>query len=276
MRRSLILDVVVRLVFHSALLLGLFLLFTGHNRPGGGFVGGLVVGAALALRYVAGGIDEVRATLPTRPWTLLGTGLATATLTALLPLVFGRELMEHAKLDAHLGPLGAFHLNTALFFDIGVFTLVVGSTMLILTGIAHQSVRSHRYNNARAAEEAQGRVRWLRPDFQNPQNSLQKQELLPQEDKAPEADFDSGKSLSKPEQSKPPQQPWPAQLPDQVRAVAAVLATSPTPLQLPAVEARFKGRGPWKKGLPTLLQTLEALGRAQAVQIDGVAAWRRP
>jgi hypothetical protein len=131
-------------------------------------------------------------------------------------------------------------------------------------------------NTQRAAEEAQGRVRWLRPAFQNPQNLLQKQELLPQEYQAPEADFDSEKSLSKQEQSKPPQQPWPAQLPDQVRAVAAVLAASPAPLQLPAIEARFKGRGPWKKGLPTLLQTLEALGRAQAVQIDGVAAWRRP
>ena len=129
-------------------------------------------------------------------------------------------------------------------------------------------------NTQRAQEEAQGRVRWLRPTFQNPQNLLQKQELLPQEEQAPEADFDGEKSLSKQEQPKPPQQPWPAQLPDQVRAVAAVLAASPAPLQLPAIEARFKGRGPWKKGLPTLLQTLEALGRAQVVQIDGVAAWR--
>ena len=50
--------------------------------------------------------------------------------------------------------LGEVHIASALFFDIGVFTLVVGSTMLILTGIAHQSVRSHRYNNARSAEEA--------------------------------------------------------------------------------------------------------------------------
>ena len=42
----------------------------------------------------------------------------------------------------------------------------------------------------------------------------------------------------------------------------------------PAIEARFKGRGPWKKGLPTLLQTLEALGRAQAVATGGEVAWR--
>ena len=130
-------------------------------------------------------------------------------------------------------------------------------------------------NTQRAAEEAQGRVRWLRPAFQNPQNSLQKQELLPQEDQAPEADFDSEKPLSKTEQTKPAaQHPWPATLPEQVRAVAAVLAASPAPLTLPAIESRFKGRGPWKKGLPTLLQTLEAMGRAQAVTAGGEVAWR--
>ena len=129
-------------------------------------------------------------------------------------------------------------------------------------------------NTQRAAEEAQGRVRWLRPAFQNPQNSLQKQELLPQEEQTPEADLDSEKPLSKPEQTKPAQNPWPATLPEQVRAVADALAASPTPLTLRAIEARFKGRGPWKKGLPTLLQTLEALGRAQAVAVDGDMAWR--
>ncbi len=129
-------------------------------------------------------------------------------------------------------------------------------------------------NTQRAAEEAQGRVRWLRPEFQNPQNSLQKQELLPQEQQAPEADLDSEKSLSKPEHAKPQQHPWPATLPEQVRAVADALAASPAPLTLPALEARFKGRGPWKKGLPTLLQTLEALGRAQVVHAEGGTAWR--
>ena len=86
--------------------------------------------------------------------------------------------------------------------------------------------------------------------------------------------MDSEKPLSKPEQTKPTQNPWPATLPEQVRAVADALAASPTPLTLPTIEARFKGRGPWKKGLPTLLQTLEALGRAQAVAVDGDMAWR--
>ena len=129
-------------------------------------------------------------------------------------------------------------------------------------------------NTQRAAEEAQGRVRWLRPAFQNPQKSLQKQELPAQEQQALEADFDTEISLPKTEQTKPVQHPWPATLPEQVRAVAEALTRSPAPLTLPALEQQFKGRGPWKKGLPTLLQTLEALGRAQAVATEDGVAWR--
>jgi len=58
-------------------------------------------------------------------------------------------------------------------------------------------------------------------------------------------------------------QPWPPTLPEQVRAIAQLLAASPTPLPLPTIEAAFKGKGPWKKSLPRLLDTLEGLGRAR-------------
>ena len=137
-------------------------------------------------------------------------------------------------------------------------------------------------NTQRASEEAQGQVRWLRPAFQNPQELTQKQELPAHEQQALEGVFDSEKSLLKTEQIKPAQQhPWPATLPEQVRAVAEALARSPAPLTLPALEAQFKGRGQWKRALPTLLQTLEALGRAQVVEAVGAVgagqggvAWR--
>lgn len=132
-------------------------------------------------------------------------------------------------------------------------------------------------NAERALEEAQGRVRWLRPAFQNPVYSLSKQELPAQVQQALEADFDQNSTPKGAAAIAPAvaaHQPWPATLPEQVRAVAELLARSPAPLTLPAVERSFKGRGPWKKGLPTLLQTLEALGRAQAVQWEGDAAWR--
>ncbi|PKO42807.1 MAG: SAM-dependent methyltransferase [Betaproteobacteria bacterium HGW-Betaproteobacteria-3] len=64
--------------------------------------------------------------------------------------------------------------------------------------------------------------------------------------------------------------PWPSTLPEQVRAVAQLLGASPAPLPLAAIEAAFKGKGPWKKGLPRILETLEALGRARR---EG-AGWR--
>ncbi|MCZ2103254.1 MAG: class I SAM-dependent DNA methyltransferase, partial [Burkholderiales bacterium] len=123
-------------------------------------------------------------------------------------------------------------------------------------------------NAERAREEAQGRVRWLRPAFQHPQELPQSQELPALGGQALEADSSTEKSLLKSQQAAP--QPWPATLPEQVRAVAAVLTGSSAPLTLAAIESRFKGRGPWKKGLPTLLQTLAALGRAR-VQDD---LWR--
>jgi hypothetical protein len=63
------------------------------------------------------------------------------------------------------------------------------------------------------AEEAQGRVRWLRPAFQNPQNSLQKQELLPQEDQAPEADLIVKNRYQNQSKPNPPNTPGPPPCP---------------------------------------------------------------
>lgn len=55
-----------------------------------------------------------------------------------MPLVFGRSLLEHGKLDAHIGPLGDFHLNTALFFDMGVAQVVVGTVLLFLVAFGER------------------------------------------------------------------------------------------------------------------------------------------
>ena len=52
-----LLDTSMQVLYPSILVLGIYFLFAGHNRPGGGFVGGLVIGAAISLRYVAGGVD---------------------------------------------------------------------------------------------------------------------------------------------------------------------------------------------------------------------------
>ena len=115
-------------------------------------------------------------------------------------------------------------------------------------------------NAERAAEEARGEVRWLRPEFQHPEI-----EAAPAQAEFEGRGIDSGTETS-PDiaavaVAKP--QAWPADAIAQVRAVADALSASPAPLSVDDITARFKARGPWKKRVPALLEMLVALGRAQ-------------
>jgi multisubunit Na+/H+ antiporter MnhB subunit len=112
-----------------------YLLVAGHNRPGGGFVGGLVASAAVALRYIAGGIGDVRSLLPIAPWTYLSAGLALAAGTAMAPLAFGHPPLDHQAATWDLGPLGDVKVTSAIAFDSGVFLIVVGIVLMALEGL---------------------------------------------------------------------------------------------------------------------------------------------
>jgi hypothetical protein len=66
-------------------------------------------------------------------------------------------------------------------------------------------------------------------------------------------------------QTKPAsQQAWPNTLPEQIKAVADVLSTAPTALDMDAIAAHFKGKGRWRERLPMILETLVAIGRARS------------
>ena len=131
MKRMDYVDVSVRAVFHPMLVVSLFLLVVGHNQPGGGFVGGLVAGASIAMRYMAGGIDAVRSLTPVKPWTILGAGIVTAGLTATIPVVFGHPPLEAHILDLHLPVFGDVHISSTLAFDSGVYLVVVGLVLMV-------------------------------------------------------------------------------------------------------------------------------------------------
>ena len=124
--RSVILDVVVRTEFHVLLVFSIYLLFAGHNLPGGGFVGGLVAGAACATRLMAGGHDELERSIRVRPTTLLGLGVLFATVTALGGLWNDGQLLESRLLSVDVPVLGTIETSTVLFFDTGVYLVVVG------------------------------------------------------------------------------------------------------------------------------------------------------
>ncbi len=144
MRRSVIVDVTARLILPSALLFALHLLLVGHDRPGGGFVGGLVAGSAVAMIYVAGGMDDVRTVVPWQPWTILGGGLVLAAGVATAPVLLGDPAMQGWKLDIDLGPLGATKITSALVFDIGVAGVVIGLVFMIFEAFGDEEPPADR------------------------------------------------------------------------------------------------------------------------------------
>ncbi|MDI3212139.1 Na+/H+ antiporter subunit A [Arthrobacter sp. AL12] len=134
-RRSIIFEVVTRLVFHSIIVFSIYLLLAGHNSPGGGFAGGLTAGLALTVRYLAGGRFELREATPISAGTLLGIGLATAAASGLVPLLLGGQVFQSAIIEFWLPVFGDVKFVTSTIFDIGVYIVVVGLALDVLRSL---------------------------------------------------------------------------------------------------------------------------------------------
>ena len=144
--------VLVRVLMPVAVVVGAYLFLRGHNEPGGGFVAGLVVSIAFLTQYIVSGTHWVEAHLQLRVIRWIAIGLLTVLATGLGSLWLGYPFLTSHTAHLTLPLVGPVHIASALFFDAGVFAAVVGSTLLILTALAHQSVRSHR----RTPDEAAG------------------------------------------------------------------------------------------------------------------------
>jgi multisubunit Na+/H+ antiporter MnhB subunit len=157
MKPSLILDVSVRLLYPSILVLSLYFLFSGHNQPGGGFVGGLAASAGISLRYVTGGVDAVRRSFRSQPWSILGTGLAISVGTAIFPMLLGGAILEHGTLKLHPPLLGEIKVTSALSFDIGVYLVVIGLVLMIFEAFGDD--RDHEMQMVEAPTQPAASIR---------------------------------------------------------------------------------------------------------------------
>jgi multicomponent Na+:H+ antiporter subunit A len=150
--RSIMLEVIVRILFHTIIIVSLYLLFAGHNLPGGGFAGGLVAGMALVMRYVAGGRYELGAAAPTDAGRLLGTGMTIAVACAIVPVFFGDQPLTSYFWEFHDVPLlGHVEFVTSTLFDIGVYLVVIGLVLDVLRSLGAEVDRQ-----AQEAREQQG------------------------------------------------------------------------------------------------------------------------
>ncbi|SIT85443.1 Na+/H+ antiporter subunit A [Microbacterium sp. RU33B] len=153
--RSIILEVIVRILFHTIIVVSLYVLFAGHNLPGGGFAGGLIAGMALVMRYVAGGRYELGAAAPADAGRLLGVGMAIAVACAIVPLLFGLAPLQSWFWEATVPILGHIEFVTSTLFDIGVYLVVIGLVLDVLRSLGAEVDRQTQA--LRQSQESRGR-----------------------------------------------------------------------------------------------------------------------
>lgn len=136
--------VIMRLMFPVTALLALYLLMRGHNLPGGGFVAGLSLAIGFIVQYMAGGTRWLEARLDVRPIRWMAFGLLLAAATGAGAWLFAHPFLTSHVLHLRLPWLGELELPSAFVFDVGIFALVLGATLLMLIALAHQSLRGDR------------------------------------------------------------------------------------------------------------------------------------
>lgn len=131
--RSVIFRTAARILLPVMLLLSIVVLIRGHNEPGGGFVGGLLAATGFALYALAIRVRDAKRALRISPSALIGAGLVLAIVSGLPALLGGRPYMQGLWLT--IGGAQAEHplkIGTPLLFDIGVYLVVVGATLLMV------------------------------------------------------------------------------------------------------------------------------------------------
>jgi multicomponent K+:H+ antiporter subunit A len=131
-------------LFPVIIVFALYLLLRGHDSPGGGFAAGIVMSIAILIQYMARGTRQVELLLSVRPLRWIGIGLLCAAMTGAGAWVFGHPFLTSSFSYVDLPGVGAVPMASAVLFDLGVFGLVVGATVLILVALAHQSIRIPR------------------------------------------------------------------------------------------------------------------------------------
>ncbi|HUH47176.1 MAG TPA: Na+/H+ antiporter subunit B [Arenibacter sp.] len=132
--KSTILQTATRYLLPILLLFSVFLLLRGHYNPGGGFVGGLVASIAFVFHSFAFGTEDAMKLLSYKPMSLIPIGLGIATLSMFLPVLWGLPVMTGLWLDDPIPVIGA--IGTSLFFDLGVYLVVIGVVLTILFTIS--------------------------------------------------------------------------------------------------------------------------------------------
>lgn len=128
---TLILRTVAPTLTSLMVIYSLIVLLSGHNQPGGGFIGGLIAASAFALYGIACGVGPVRRALYFHPISLAGFGMLLAGLSGLFSFIENVSYLTGLWWFPEIAKGVELPLSTPLMFDIGVWLVVVGSLVSI-------------------------------------------------------------------------------------------------------------------------------------------------
>ncbi|MDG6778772.1 monovalent cation/H+ antiporter subunit A [Thiomicrorhabdus sp. zzn3] len=139
-----IMQTLTRLLLPLMLLVAVYIFLRGHNLPGGGFIAGLIASVALIVQYLANGIAWTQQRLKIDMHWSIGFGLLIAISTGLVAMLLGYPFLTSAFTHLHWPIVGEFEVASAIAFDLGVFLVVVGATVMSLVQLGKLSTASHK------------------------------------------------------------------------------------------------------------------------------------
>lgn len=147
-----ILQTLARLLLPLMLMVSVYIFLRGHNLPGGGFIAGLIASIALVVQYLANGIAWTRKRIPFSTHNLIVYGLLIAIATGLVSMTIGYPFLTSAFTHLNWPLIGEFEIASAIAFDLGVFLVVVGTTVMILVQLGRLSLNSHKTHKKKSKE----------------------------------------------------------------------------------------------------------------------------
>ena len=135
---SVILQIAARHMRPLLIILSFVVFYRGHNEPGGGFIGGLMLGAAYILYAMGFGVQKTQKSIPISPLVLTAIGLLLAMVAGLPAVLAGNVFMTGEWITLFGGTGFDLKLGTPLLFDLGVYFTVAGMLMLVMFSIMEE------------------------------------------------------------------------------------------------------------------------------------------
>lgn len=152
---TVIVRTVTRITVPIILLVSIALFLQGHNQPGGGFIAGVLSTSAFALIYIVYGLDFLETevlgretgtraehlshgvVVDYRRTFALGLAIAAGSGLVAVALAFPFLTQDYVILE-HVPLYGEVELASAVVFDLGVYAVVVGALLTILSVVGSE------------------------------------------------------------------------------------------------------------------------------------------